>query len=310
MTEPAHAGPVTVSVPDGPLVEAVSTFEHATVTVWDIDRPAEGHIDLVVLPYMNPRMRLSLLATATPRLVQTQTIGVDDVLAGAAAGFPVANAAGVHEASTAEHTLALVLASLRRIPEFRDDARRVGWRHEVTDSLIDKRVLLVGTGGVGRAIASRLGPFGVHLTTVGRTRRTVEGAVVHAVSELTELAAEADVLIIAVPLSELTRGLIDATVLERMPDGGLVVNVARGPVVDTTALLGQVRTGRLRAALDVTDPEPLPPDHELLRLANVLVTPHVGGASSAMLPRMIALVRDQIARLAENRPPFNVVHTP
>ncbi|SDZ55644.1 Phosphoglycerate dehydrogenase [Herbiconiux ginsengi] len=297
-------------MPTGPLQSALENSDRATVTVWDVDSPAPTQFDLVVLPYMNPDTRLHFLASAAPRLVQTQTIGVDDLLAGAADAFPVANAAGVHEASTAEHALALVLASLRRIPEFRDDARRGSWRPVFTDSLIDKRVLLVGTGGVGRAIESRLTPFGVQITRIGRTHRETESGVVHAVSALRDLATHADVLILAVPLSTETRGLVDEGVLGQLPDGALVVNVARGAVIDTRALLDEVRAGRLRAALDVTDPEPLPRGHELFEQDNVLITPHVGGASSAMLPRMVALVRDQIQRLDSGRAALNVVSAP
>ena len=169
------------------------------------------------------------------------------------------------------------------------------------------RYVLVGAGSVADAVVARLLPFEVEVTRVARTARDTEGGHVHGVDELPALVADADVVILTVPLDSSTLHLVDADLLARMTDGTLLVNVARGKVVDTDALLAELRSGRLRAALDVTDPEPLPPDHPLWTAPNLLVSPHVGGNSSAMAPRMARLLVRQIERMQQGEPPLNVV---
>jgi phosphoglycerate dehydrogenase-like enzyme len=164
-------------------------------------------------------------------------------------------------------------------------------------------VLLVGYGAIGEAIEARLRPFEVEVVRVARRGR--DG--VHPIAELPRLLPDADVVILIVPLTAETRGLVDADFLARMKDGALLVNVARGPVVDTDALLAELTSGRLSAAVDVTDPEPLPADHPLWDAPNLLVSPHVGGASSAMWPRAHRLVRDQLHRFADGEPLANVM---
>ena len=129
----------------------------------------------------------------------------------------------------------------------------------------------------------------------------------HGFDELEDLLPAVDVVVVIVPLTEQTRGLVDRDFLARMRQGALLVNVARGPVVDTDALLDALREGRVHAALDVTDPEPLPEDHPLWRAPNLLVSPHVGGASTAMEPRAYRLVREQLERFAAGQPLENVM---
>jgi phosphoglycerate dehydrogenase-like enzyme len=163
--------------------------------------------------------------------------------------------------------------------------------------------MVLGQGGVGRAIEARLAPFEVDLVRVARTARSG----VHGIAELPELLPACEVVIVGVPLTEETERLVDADFLAALPDGAIVVNVARGRVADTGAILGAARAGRLRFALDVTEPEPLPPGHELFRLPNVLISPHAGGRSSAMLPRVARLVRRQIELLLTGAEPVNVV---
>ena len=142
---------------------------------------------------------------------------------------------------------------------------------------------------------------------VARTARDTPQGRVHGVDELPALVPDADVVVLTVPLDETTHHLVDAALLARMADGALLVNVARGKVVDTDALLAELRTGRLRAALDVTDPEPLPPDHPLWHAPNVLVTAHQGGNTDATFPRVAALVRRQLETLLAGGEPVNVV---
>jgi phosphoglycerate dehydrogenase-like enzyme len=172
-------------------------------------------------------------------------------------------------------------------------------------------VLVLGYGNIGRAVARRFLPFEVSVTAVASRPRAGDELVdtVHGIHELPDLAARADVLVVIVPLTDATRGLVDAGLLARLPDGALVVNVARGPVVDTDALLAECASGRLRAALDVTDPEPLPEDHPLWTTPGVLITPHVGGATEAMRPRSLALIRRQLVAMRDGEPLLNVVAT-
>ncbi|NYD24171.1 NAD(P)-dependent oxidoreductase [Kineococcus aurantiacus] len=295
-----------VSVPSCSWASALGPVEGADVVVWDGAGPLPGPApDLVVPPYV-ATPDLSHLPAGT-RAVQLLTIGYDGVPEQLPAGVRLCNATGVHETSTAELAVGLAIAALRGIG---DDARAMAageWNPSRRTSLADRRVLVVGWGGVGRATAARLAPFECSVTAVGTRARVQDGVPVHAVEELPDLLPQHDVVVLACPLTERTRGLVDRGFLAALPDGALVVNVARGPVVDTAALLAELRAGRLRAALDVTDPEPLPADHPLWTAPGVLVTPHVGGNSTAFRPRMLTLLRDQIARLAAGRELRNVV---
>ncbi len=273
--------------------------------VWAPGDPAlfPGPADLLVLPYMIPAHDLRALDGVPVELVQSQTLGYDGVRDHLPAGLRYCNAVGVHEASTGELALALVLADLRGIPDAVRDATSGAWSHRRRRGLAGRRVLVVGVGGVGREIVARLEPFEVDLVRVARTAR--DG--VHGVDELPRLLPGAEVVILAVPLGDDTRGMVDAGFLAAMPDGALLVNMSRGPVVDTEALLAEVSSGRLRAALDVTDPEPLPPHHSLWTAPGVLITPHSGGDTDAMDARVDAVILEQVRRLEAGEPPANLV---
>lgn len=300
---------LTVSVPDPELLAALGPLPTGVrAVVWDLrDEPPRSRIDLVVTPYMGEK-RLPAVAAVQPRLVQSQMLGYDGVADHLPPATAFANAVGVHESSTAELALALTLASLRGLPTFARQAGGGAWPTAFTGtSLADRTVLVLGTGGVGRAIAARLRPFEVELLRVARTARTDEDGAVHGIDELPNLLPSAQVVVLAVPLGPSTRGLVDADFLHRMADGALLVNISRGPVVDTEALAAAVRFGGVRAALDVTDPEPLPAGHPLLTSPHVLISPHVGGNSTAMLPRIAALVRTQAERLRDGLEPLHVV---
>jgi phosphoglycerate dehydrogenase-like enzyme len=183
---------------------------------------------------------------------------------------------------------------------------RQDWRFGWYDALADRTVLLVGHGGIGRAIDKRLAGFEVDVLRVARTAR--EG--VAEMADLPDLLPRADVVVVCVPLTDDTRGLVDAEFLGRMRDGALLVNVSRGPVVDTDALLAELGAGRLRAALDVTDPEPPPPGHPLWTVPGLLMSPHVGGSSSAFRPRVEKVIVDQVRRYAAGEPLRYVVRSP
>lgn len=270
-----------------------------------VDLPdSVGEVAFYVLPYrFAPGDTSFLERAASLAVVQTLSAGTEHVEGDIPDGVTLCNARGVHSASTAELAVTLTLASLRGVPGFVRDQDRQEWHQAFHPALADKRVLIVGAGDIGDAIADRLRPFETEIVMVARTAR----GDVHAVSELPDLVSEADVVILVVPLTDQTRHLVDADLLARMKHGSLLVNVARGGVVDTDALVEALHGGRISAALDVTDPEPPPPGHPLWTAPHLLMSPHVGGTSSAFWPRAHRLVRDQLRRYAAGEALANVV---
>lgn len=303
--------PLVVSVPTDDLRVALADTSGVDLLVWDLrSAPPREVIDLVVVPYMSPPELLGQLEGVRTQLVQSQSIGYDGVRDVLPPHVRFSNGAGIHEASTAELAVGLMIASQRRLPAHVRAQASGDWAHQRSRALTDSRVLVIGQGGVGRAINERLAPFEVDLVRVARRHRNDEHGTVHGMSELDDLLGSADIVVLAVPLTDATRGMVDAGFLERMPRGSLLVNVSRGPVVVTDDLLAAVRVGQVRAAVDVIDPEPLPPDHPLWTLDGVLITPHVGGNSTAMDSRVVRLLRRQIAALREGTQPVNVVIEP
>jgi len=260
------------------------------------------------LPYMGNAASVALIARL-PRLrvLQSLSSGVDDVLSAVPPGVTLCNGRGLkHEEGTADLAVALILASLRRLPLFVQQQSQARWRHIRTESIEGKRVLLVGYGAVGAAVERRLGPFGASVIRVSRTAR----AGVAPFSQLAELAATADVMVVCVALADGTRGLVDAQVLAALPAGALVVNVARGPIIDAAALTSELQSGRLHAALDVTDPEPLSAGRPEWTAPNVLITPHIGGDTFAFARRAAQFVADQAARHLAGEELLNIVAVP
>ena len=303
--------PLTVSVPTEDLRAALADLPGVEVLSWTMtDPPPRDTIDLVVVPYMSKPDLLGALAGVRTRLVQSQSIGYDGVAGVLPPGHRFANAAGVHEASTAELAIGLMISAQRQLPRYARDQGEGVWRPSRSRALADSRVVVLGQGGVGRAINARLAPFEVDLVRAATTRRTDEAGTVYGLADLPDLLGGADIVVLAVPLTPDTTGMVDATFLDRMKPDALLVNVARGAVVVTADLVAAVAGGRIRAALDVVDPEPLPPDHPLWTLDGVFLTPHVGGNSAAMAPRVAALVRRQAAALRAGEPPINVVIAP
>ncbi|MHA7262740.1 2-hydroxyacid dehydrogenase [Arthrobacter sp. TMN-37] len=303
----------TLTVPSEELREALAPAAGAIrLAVWDFDRAPAGldpaEIDAAVLPYTGtPDLRSALPQASGLKLVHTQTTGYDGVPDLVGSGVGIATASGVHAAATAELAVGLALASLRGIDDAVRNQLEGLWRPRRYAGLADRRVLLVGVGGIGREIQRRLEAFDVTLTRVGSSARDDDFGHVHAASELAELAPRHDVVIVITPLTASTRGLIGAEVLAALPDGALVVNVARGPVVDTEALTREVVAGRLKAALDVVDPEPLPAEHPLWRAPGALITPHVGGNTGAFWPRIVRLLERQLQLLDSGAAPENLV---
>lgn len=297
--------PFVVSLPTESWVRALGPVDGVEVVVWDGSSPAPEPAPRLVVPDYVATPDLSTLPVGT-EVVQLLTIGFDGVAEQLPRGAVVQRGRGPRD---------LDRGTRRGVGDPRVAGSGGGraldgegeWKPSRRTSLADRRVLVLGWGGVGRAVAARLEPFECTVTAVGTRSRVQDGVDVHANSELPQLLPEHDVVVLACPLTGETRGLVGPEFLAAMPDGTLLVNVARGPVVDTAALVAELRTGRLLAALDVTDPEPLPGDHELWSLPGVVVTPHVGGNSTAFRPRMVALLRRQLELLLAGQEPVNVV---
>jgi phosphoglycerate dehydrogenase-like enzyme len=238
----------------------------------------------------------------------------------------VCNAQGAHSISTAEWTLAAILAMLKYLPLYRDLQRTADWRGRgkasqdyaaihgdkrpqypaiLQEELHGKKVLIVGYGDIGKTIEKYLAPFGVTISRIARKART--SPLVHPVEALDSMLPDAEIAILILPHTPQTHGLIGAKQLSLMPQGGLLVNAARGPIVQTDALVDALNRGRIRAALDVTDPEPLPPDHKLWKCPNLLITPHVAGSTPQFSHRAIRIAAEQVNRLLKGEPLIHVV---
>jgi phosphoglycerate dehydrogenase-like enzyme len=244
-------------------------------------------------------------AAAMPELqvMQAQSAGVDVLLPVVPDGVLLCDARGVHGSSTAEWALTALLSVLREFPRFERARQQRRWDYAVTDELAGKQVLIIGAGDVGQQLGRRVAACDAQPVFVARTAR--DG--VHPIDELPQLLPEADAVVLIVPKTPDTIGMVDAEFLARMRDGALLVNAARGPVVDTSALVAELVSGRLRAAVDVVDPEPLPPDHPLWTAPNLLITPHVGGSVLGFGDRFAALLVEQLRRFQRGEPLQNVV---
>lgn len=303
----------TVTFPDRDLLARLQPLPAGIeASIWDLKSDPENldlaEIDGVILPYIDASAVLGSLAKAPNlKFVQTQSTGFDGVREAAGPSAAVASAAGVHAAATAELAVGLIIAKLRGIDDAVRNQQTATWLPQRRPSLADRRILLVGVGGIGHEIAKRLAPFEVEITRVGSSARDDSAGHIHASSELAELATSHDILVAVTPLNEHTHQLVDADVLVGLPDGALVVNVGRGPVVDTAALTAEVLSGRLHCALDVIDPEPLPSDHPLWTSPNALITPHIGGNASAFEPRIVKFLSAQLGALASGDRPANLV---
>lgn len=305
---------LTVTVPSQDLLGRLADLTGRVRLVrWDLAAPLDPDVapdvDVVVVPhyFVRPGGFAVLHGLPRLRLVQLPSAGFEHALPHMPAGITLCNGRGVHSTGTGELALALTLAMQRGLPDAVAAQAQGRWSSPMLHSLADRRVVVVGAGSVGAAVVSRLRPFEVDVVQVGRSARDTADGHVHAVGELADLVRDADVVILVVPLDRSTHHLVDAALLRRMKDGALLVNLARGKVVDTDALLAELTSGRLRAALDVTDPEPLPPEHPLWHAPNVLITAHQGGNTDATEPRVAALVRRLLEDLLAGREPQNVV---
>ncbi len=301
-------GVTVVSLPTPDAVDFVGALPAGVeVVIWDgTGSPPAGadRIELFVGRYDAPPPPAAALAGLPDlRVVQLVSAGVDAWLPVVPAGVLLCNGRGVHGASTAELAVAGLLAVLRELPRFVAAQQAGRWERADTEGSTGRRALVIGAGDIGGRVAAALRAFDADVTLVARTAR--DG--VRAMAELPSLLPEHDIVVLAVPLTSETRGLVDAAFLGALPDGAVVVNIARGPIVDTEALLSELAARRLHAFLDVTDPEPLPAGHPLWSAPNLLLTPHVGGGTRGWQQRAYQLVREQVLRFAAGEPLLNVV---
>jgi phosphoglycerate dehydrogenase-like enzyme len=300
---------VVVCLPDVP--ERVHMGElPANVDIRLVPPEPEPVPDLAAVDLIVPSMRtqaplIELLAGGGGRLrvIQTTSAGVDWLIGRVPEHVMVCNARGVYDAPLAEWVVGAILAMQRGLVQSRDAQARHAWEAIEPGELSGRRVVILGLGSIGTAIADRLRPFGVELIGVGRVARVG----VRGLADLDEVLRDAEILVNILPLTGGTMGLLDARRLGLLPDGALVVNAGRGRTIETAALVAELQAGRLRAALDVTDPEPLPPDHPLWELPNVLITPHMAGDSPGSTRRAFELAGDQIRRFAAGEPLINEV---
>ncbi|HEY1673866.1 MAG TPA: 2-hydroxyacid dehydrogenase [Streptosporangiaceae bacterium] len=300
---------VTVLVPGETGRAALAGQEWAEPVVYDPDHdwpePASSAEVLVVPPAADTADRLLAAMRELPklRLVQTLSAGVELWEGKLPDGVLLSNARGAHGGSTAELAATGLLAVYRQVPQFLADQAGHRWDQHPTETLDGKRVLVLGAGDLAQSLRSQLEPFGATVTLVGRSAR--DG--VRSFDEVPELLGGHDAVVLMVPYNDQTHHLADAGFLARMPDQAVLVNVARGPVVDTDALTAELTAGRLRAVLDVTDPEPLPADHPLWDARGVLIFPHVGGNTTGMTDRAWRVAAEQIGAFAAGQDPPNLV---
>ncbi len=270
--------------------------------------PTDGgdfsQVTFYVPSYMGGRPALELTkAMPNLKVLQMPNAGYDDAMEFVRPGMTLCNGRSIHDDSTAELAVGLTIASLRGFPEFVRNQDKGKWVHTREKSINDRKIGVIGFGSIGSTVARMLAGFSVTVvpfTQSGRDNTTP-------ISELDKHLPTLDVIILILPLTKESKHLFNAARLALMKDGALLVNVARGPIVDTDALVKELNSGRITAALDVTDPEPLPEGHPLWSAKGVLISPHVGGNTTAFEPRARRLIKSQLELLAAGKPLNNII---
>lgn len=297
-----------VCVPDDNAIDLLGPVpDGVQVVAWNGEKakPAGLEHTKFWVPQVEDSTELPEKFAAMPELdvMQLLSAGVEDVVGHIPDGVMLCDARGVHGPAVAELVLALILASQRRLPHFLAAQRDGRWDLIEGDDLRQKKVVVIGAGDLGEQTARRLRAFDADPIMVAHSAR--DG--VHSTDELPELLPQADIVVLTLPLTASTEGLVDADFLARMPDGALLINVARGRIVDTDALSAELTAGRLRAGLDVIEPEPLPAGHPLWAVPNLIITPHAAGHIKQSGPRAFQLVNDQLRRYLAGDTLINVV---
>lgn len=261
-------------------------------------------ITIYVPTYMGGKKSLDPISDLTNlKTVQLLTAGYEDVIPFMRNQLMLCNARGIHDFSTSELALSLMLAHFKNHREFAHSQNQGSWNHKTTGSTYGKEIAIIGAGSVAQRLKSMLAPFECTVTMFGQSAR----AGVEAISTVQATVGNFDCVVLLVPLTSSTHNLVDAGFLKAMKDGALLVNVARGPVVNTDALCAELASRRLFAALDVTDPEPLTNGHPLWSYENCTVVPHVGGDSTAFEPQARAFLSEQFQRIAQGNQPINII---
>lgn len=297
---------VIVLVPDDYGITAMSGIDGVRPMRYHPGEPlpdGSEHAEVLVPQLLSRADTVDLTRLPKLRLVQLLTAGADGWIGKLPDGVRVSTGRGAHGASSAEWVMAALLHIYRELGRFVDAQRAQHWLSHQSDTLVGKRILVVGAGDLAGELVRRLAGFDTVVTLVGTRAR--DG--VRSIDELPGLLGGQDVVVLTVPVTSRTTGMVDAAFLAAMKDNAVLVNIARGPIVNTNALLAELNSGRLRAALDVTDPEPLPPGHPLWTAPNLLLTPHVGGNSSGRRERGYAVARAEITRFVAGEDPKNLV---
>jgi phosphoglycerate dehydrogenase-like enzyme len=299
--------PLKVLIPRGLGLERMATPANVEAIPYEPGAPwPSEHVDttVIVVGYEDaPAVGARFRELPNLRLVQTLNAGYEQWLPPLPRGVMLSNGRGAHGGSSAEWVVAALLTIYRELGTFAKHQSEGVWRPKDTDTLMGKRVVVLGAGDLAVNLAARLTPFETEVTLVGRRARPG----VHALTDIDGLLPGADVVVAMLPGDESTRHLIDAGFLAKLRDGAVVVNAGRGGTVDTQALLAELTSGRLRAALDVTDPEPLPNDHPLWSAPGLLLTPHVAGSTAGVWERAWAVALRQIDVFAGGGRPPNLV---
>ena len=237
------------------------------------------------------------------KILQVPNAGYDDALEFVRPGITLCNGKSIHDDSTAELAVGLTIASLRGFADFVRNQDKSEWVHTRNKSINDRKIGIVGFGSIGSTIAKMLAGFAVEIVAFTQSGR--DNTI--AITDLDKHLPTLDVVILILPLTRESKHLFDAKRLALMKNGALLVNVARGPIVETDALVKELNSGRITAALDVTDPEPLPKDHPLWLAKGVLISPHVGGNTTAFEKRAKRLIESQLQLLASGERLNNII---
>ncbi len=298
-----------VWLPDPPeTIEPLKTLpDGIEVDVWtggDALPSTKDEVEFIVLPPgVTPDTLRKIASLPSLKVIQLNSAGAEHIRPYIPDRITLANARGAHDAATAEWTVGVIVAHIRNFPRFIRAQEKQEWDFAPSEPVGGKHVLIVGYGSIGAAVERRLAGWEVTIDRIARHARPG----VRPIEELSQALQSADVVVILLPVTDETRHLVNADFLGRMKDGALLVNAARGAIVDTDALLKELMSTRIKAALDVTDPEPLPADHPLWRAPGLLLTPHVGGAVTEARLRAYRIVADQLARYARGEPLRNVI---
>jgi len=321
-----HVGPIRVGVDENLAPELLSGFPpEAEIVRLPRVIPEPIPVDFWIIPFYRKDASTAFQQLRGVQVAQSLMAGVDWILPWLPPTVTLCDGRGIHDISASEWVLAAIMSTMKRIPLYRDLQNQQQWRGfaSVTDGFLSepgpargqytvladdlsgKTVLIVGYGSIGAAIEARLAPFGVNILRIARNAR--QRPTVSAIADLHALLPQADIVVLIVPLTDATRGLIRAPELALMKRGALLVNAARGPVVSTDALVAALQQHHIRAAVDVTDPEPLPAGHPLWSAPNCLITPHIGGSTPEFIHRAFRFAAQQVRRYLANQPLENIV---